>query len=110
MAYQDEAAQLRRRMAAMSDLIVSLPHRTESGNPALAVRTRTKTTYPTVPSAYYSCFPLAVTGDEVEGGPATLTVAVEDLYVFNVGTVIPPVGTDLLATFVDNRWVVRYDG
>jgi hypothetical protein len=105
----DDVVQLRRRLAALTDRVASLSHRTESGNPALAVRTRAKATYPTTAKVYYSCLPVVVAGIEAEGSAAALTVATEELMVLNVGTAIPAVGTDHLATFVENRWVMRCD-
>jgi hypothetical protein len=53
-----------------------------------------------------------VDGEEVEGGAASfLTETVKgNRFAFNVGTAIPPVGTQVVVHGVGGRYVFRYDG
>jgi hypothetical protein len=74
------------------------------------VQTTTVATYPTTAAAYFACTPLDVLGTQTEGSPGSTTTCTGLIYVFNLGTAIPPNGTKLVATFVPYRWVTRYDG
>jgi hypothetical protein len=80
------------------------------GMPCLLVQTTTIKAYPTLAQSFYGCSPLTILGAEVEGGEGVITVGPSTFFALNVGSVVPPTGTNLLATFVDNRWVFRYDG
>lgn len=51
-----------------------------------------------------------VTGVETAGSAGILTAAGYNFVAMNLGSVVPPVGTAVLVTFVDMRWVFRYDG
>ena len=74
------------------------------------MQTTTISTYPTTAGAYYACTPLFVSGTQTEGTAGSTSTATGTMLVLNVGSAIPPSGTKIVATFVDHRWVVRYDG
>ncbi len=80
------------------------------GGPTLLVRTKTLTAYPTAASRFFACEPASILGAEVEGGAASLEPATGTLLAFNLGVAVPPPGTYLLVTFLQNRWVFRHDG
>lgn len=80
------------------------------GWPSLLALTTTLSAYPTTAQSYYACQPLTLLGAEVEGGPGAVTLGSATLFVLNLGSTIPSSGTQILATFVGNRWVFRYDG
>jgi hypothetical protein len=75
------------------------------------IQTTTVTTYPTTAAAFYAYNPGEVNGTEAEGGAATYVVDTSTiLYALNLGTMIPPNGTYVLAHHVGGRTVFRYDG
>lgn len=81
------------------------------GRIALFVVVTTKvTTYPTVAQSFYAAFPVTIGGTEGEGSAFTKTPDTTPIYVANIGTAIPPVGTYLVANPVDGRAVVAYYG
>ena len=46
---------------------------------------------------------------QIEGGTGSLSTQVGRFFALNLGSSIPPTGTNLLVTFVGNRWAFRYD-
>ena len=72
--------------------------------------TTTIKSYPTSAQRFYGCVPQTLLGVEVEGGPGSFTQEPSTFFALNLGTSIPPPGTNVLATFVESRWVFRYDG
>jgi hypothetical protein len=109
-AQEDEAKRLRIRDAALIDGLSQAGRDPTLGMPSLVAQTKTFSSYPTAAQVFYACSPLTVLGTEVEGGPAILTTGSSTFFSLNLGSAIPPVGTNVLATFVDNRWIFRYDG
>ncbi len=109
-AQQDDAKRLRTRDANLGVELSQAGRDPSLGMPCLLVRSTTIKAYPTVAQGFYACSPLTVLGREVEGGEGTVTAGPSTFLALNVGSAIPPAGTNLLATFVDNRWVFRYDG
>ena len=79
------------------------------GSPSLLAVTTTLYAYPTTAQCYYACVPLTLLGDEVEGGAGVITSGSATFFALNIGTSTPPAGTQVLVTFVGNRWVFRYD-
>jgi hypothetical protein len=79
------------------------------GSPSLLAVTTTLNAYPTTAQCYYACVPLTLLGNEVEGGPGVVTPGGETFFALNIGSTVPPSGTQVLTTFVGNRWVFRYD-
>lgn len=82
------------------------------GRDTLLARTTTIASYPTAAATFYALLPLVLTGAEVEGGPGTVTpaIAAAAFLAWNLGSAVPPSGTQVVATFVGNRWAFRYDG
>ena len=107
---QDQARVLRIRDEALIDLFSQGGREPSSGMPCLVARTKRLTTYPTSAGKFFACSPVIVLGPEVEGGAGSLTVGTATFFALNLGSVAPPQGTNVLATFVDNRWVFRYEG
>lgn len=82
----------------------------EEGSAAILVQTRAETNYPMTPGAFYACSPVSIDGPETEGAAAAfLTDASRLLFVYNLGTGIPPVGSKLVAHSCGGRWVARFD-
>jgi len=78
---------------------------------AILAQTRVAVSYPTGATAFYACSPLQVDGPEIEGAAATFTQdSSRIIYAFNLGTQVPPVGTQIIAHACGGRWVFRYDG
>ena len=80
------------------------------GAPSLVAQTEIINNYPSAPRQFYACTVQTVLGNEVEGGAGTLSPNPSTFYALNLGTAVPPVGTTILATFVESRWVFRFDG
>ncbi len=77
----------------------------------MLVTTTTVTSYPLTAGAFFASNPTEIDGSEVEAGPASYTAdATQVIFIFNVGTQIPPSGTRVIAHAVGGRWVFRYDG
>ncbi len=86
------------------------PGQASRGAPTMVGRTKTVGTYPTAAGKFYACSPVGVTGAETEGASGTTTPDTSaTIYAFNLGSAIPASGTDVLLTFVNSRWVFRWD-
>jgi hypothetical protein len=109
-AQRDDAKRLRVRDATLGDRFSQSGRDPSLGMPCLLVRTTTIKTYPTSAQSFYACSPLTILGSEVEGGAGSITPGTSTFFALNLGSAVPPVGTNVLATFVENRWVLRYDG
>jgi hypothetical protein len=79
------------------------------GSPSILARTTTLTVYPSRAQSYFACQPLSLLGVEVEGGAGAVTPQSDPFFALNVGSTSPPVGAQVLTTFVGNRWVFRFD-
>jgi hypothetical protein len=102
---------LRARHDDLADLVDRIVPFSSDGSAALLVQTTTVTSYPTTAGAFYASNPIEIDGNEVEGSAASYTADVTQLvYVLNVGTQVPPVGTRVVVHAVGGRWVFRYDG
>lgn len=106
----DEAKRLRARDEALADSLSRRDPAPTFGTPSLVAQTRAIGAYPTSAQRFFACTPRTVLGREVEGGAGTLTSSTSTFLALNLGTAIPPAGTDVLITFVDSRWVFRFDG
>lgn len=106
----DEAKRLRIRDDLLLDGLSRRDRTPSFGSPSLIAQTKTIQTYPTTAPSFYACVPQTVLGKEVEGGAGTMTPNPATFFALNLGSAIPPVGTNILATFVESRWVFRYDG
>ena len=109
-AQQDEVRRLRIRDAALVDGLGRRDRDQTFGMPCLLAQTKKISSYPTVAQSFYACAPSSLLGPEVEGGAGTVTPGPSTFFALNLGSVVPPIGTNILATFVDNRWVFRFDG
>lgn len=82
----------------------------EEGSAAILVQTRAEASYPTVAGAFYACSPVSIDGPETEGAAATFQADLSRrIFVYNLGTAIPPVGAKLVAHSCGGRWLVRFD-
>jgi hypothetical protein len=106
----DDAIRLRILDAVLTDSLSQIERDPSLGMPCLVAQTKKLTSYPTSSQQFFACSPLSVMGLEVEGGIGTLTVGNSTFFALNLGSAVPPIGTSVVATFVDNRWVFRYDG
>ncbi len=109
MSNRDEAKRLRVRDAAIAGDLSAAPYLADPGTPCLVAQTTRVSTYPTSAQSFFACSPVAVLGAETEGAPAVLTALSPIFFALNLGSAIPPQGTDVIASFVGNRWVFRYD-
>jgi hypothetical protein len=106
---RDEVKRLRVRDDAIADELSAAPYLADPGTPCLVAQTTKIGTYPIAARSFFACTPVAVLGAEVEGGAATLTALTPVFFALNLGVALPPQGTDVIASFVGNRWVFRYD-
>lgn len=106
----DEAKRLRGHDTALLDGLSRRDRAPAFGSPSLVAQTTTIKTYPTSAQRFYACVPQTVLGAEVEGGPGILSPSSSTFFALNLGTAIPPTGTNILATFIESRWVFRFDG
>ena len=107
---RDEAKRLRIGESTLVDGFSQSGRDPSLGMPCLAAQTTTIARYPTSSQSFYACSPLTILGPEVEGGSGTTTPGTSKFLALNLGSAVPPVGANLLVTYVDNRWVFRYDG
>lgn len=105
----DDARRLFSREVALADDVKRRDSDPPLGSPSLLAVTTALGTYPTTPQCYYACHPVLLLGPEVEGGPGAVSSASASFFALNLGSTVPPLGTQVLATFVGNRWVFRYD-
>ena len=80
------------------------------GAPSLVARTKALHAYPAVAGVFYACEPLTVLGPEVEGSSGVVSPSGATFLAFNLGASVPPQSSAVLVTFVNHRWVFRYDG
>ena len=104
-----EARRLRERDEAFQDDLSRRDQVPAFGSPSLVAQTKAIAAYPTTAQRFYACVPQTVLGPEVEGGPA-LAATPATFFALNLGSAVPPLGTTVVATFVDSRWVFRFDG
>jgi hypothetical protein len=101
----------RERQKALSGVIDRVVPFATDGSAALLLTTTTMATYPTTAESFFATNPTEIDGSEVEGGAASYTPdTTQFVYALNVGTMVPPVGTRVVASAVGGRWVFRYDG
>jgi hypothetical protein len=105
-----EAMRLRARGAALKEEADRLLSDQAWASPTLLARTTSLGSYPATAACYYACNPVSVLGTEVVGGSGMLAIEPGTFFALNLGSTVPPTGTDILVTFVGNRWAFRYDG
>lgn len=79
---------------------------------ALLCQTTTKTTYPTTAGVFYAVLEVEASGTELEGATPSFTAdaTANIFYASNLGTAIPPSGTNFICRYVGGKWAFRYDG
>jgi hypothetical protein len=105
----DEVKRLVARDAASSDEINRRDLNPAFGSPSILASTTTLSVYPTSAQSYFACTPLTLLGTENEGSSGVTTPGYAPFFALNIGSTIPPSGTQVLTTFVGSRWVFRYD-
>jgi hypothetical protein len=99
----------RLRHEDLQGIVDRLPDHGSEGALALYVQITSGNNYPTLPQSYFFANPILVTGDESEGSAGTLTLdPTQTFLVFNLGPLIPTIGTQMLAHRVGGRWCIGY--
>jgi hypothetical protein len=109
MHADDELRQLRRRREDEA-LARRSPRAPDPGNPTVLARTTVVSAYPTSPQSVYAVQAVATGGAEGEGLPVMLTPGGASFFAANLGSAVPPQGSDVLCTLIGSRWTFRYDG
>jgi hypothetical protein len=100
----------RRRQDLARKVAQQQPAASSAGN-YLIVRTFAKAAYPTAAKAVYACRVVDVSFAEQEGVSVVVTPRTEtELFVGNVGTKVPPNGTEHRAYQHNGRWIMEYNG
>lgn len=106
---QDEARKLRERMGDLQERFDQLPTDTDAPASNRVFVTALKTTYPTSAGVYYCLQPQRISGAQTEGGVPTIgNAGTNKTFGLNIGTSIPPLGTQVIACEIDGRWVFNY--
>ncbi len=101
----------RLRHQNLSDLVDRLDVSGAEGSLAQLLTTVEISAYPTNAGAFYAGNPTYLGGTETEGGIASYSPDPSQvIYAYNLGTKVPPQGTQVVAHAVGGRWVFRYDG
>ena len=79
-------------------------------NGFLAQTTTGTKDYPTTPLANYPIVPLALSGKQEEGESVSTSTDGDMMVATNVGSKVPPAGTQIWAHFCTGKLVFRYDG
>lgn len=103
---------LRDRTQAAREAIDSAASGDEArGSGALIGITTTVISYPTTAAVMFAIIPQDVNGSEQEGAAASYVPRSDSVtYALNLGTQVPPVGTEIICHAVGGRWCFRYDG
>lgn len=67
-----------------------------------------ETLLPTSPGHFFATHPVVITGNEVEGGPATVTPSADVMYVDVIGPGVPGIGDLLIAKSQSWRWTASF--
>jgi hypothetical protein len=110
MNQADEATRLRVRQSGLLAASESKGSGLASGGACLVARTTTLNNYPATATSFFACNPITVLGAEVESGAGIKTASSSAFLALNLGSAIPPAGTEIIATLAGGRWVFRYDG
>lgn len=107
MSLDDDARIMRERLA---DLEAELARLAESPDQSAAIlgQTYTRVTYPTAAQRFYDLYLVEIGGTEVEGATPTLSATSLPFQALNLGTVIPPSGTNVICVQARGYWVFRY--
>jgi hypothetical protein len=103
-----ESELIRIRMDETSNARIDRPS-TESGGSAFVGKTKSDgNPYPTSANAFFPVESQGVLGTESAGSPGVLSGNGDTIYVFNIGSTKPPIGTTVLCEPVGNRTVMNY--
>ena len=105
---QDEIRRLRLESLSLGEDIGAIDRNQTVAPDRLLITTTTKNTYPTTANAFYFCTAQAITGTPTEGGTATINALSFNLYAYNLGTTIPPVGTQRVAHLTCGTYCFTY--
>lgn len=105
----DDPRTIRSRLSELAGNLDRLDFPAPSSAHPIVVRTVTVATYPTTAGRFYGCQVVTVGGVEAEGNSGSFTLITGVFYVLNLGSAIPPVGTNLIAEPIDGRWTTRFD-
>lgn len=108
--YWDDARRLRIGGADLLDNLTRHDRDPSFATPCLVAQTKVQSSYPSVAQNFFACAPLTILGLEVEGGTGVIMPGSATFLALNLGSAVPPAGTNIVATFVDSRWVFRFDG
>jgi hypothetical protein len=109
MLDSDDATRLSIRESALASSVKRAVVDPFVGSPSLLARTTTIQSYPTSVQSFFACLPVTLLGTEVEGNPGVVYPGTSTFFALNIGSSIPPSGTQVVASFVGSRWVFRYD-
>ena len=109
MLNSDDAQRLFTREVALTDDVSRSNSDPSLGLSSLLASTTMLNKYPTTAGSFYACQPLTLLGTEVEGGTGAVSSTSSTFFALNLGSTVPPSGTQIIATRVDSRWVFRYD-
>ena len=105
----DELKRLQTRETAINDDIDRRDLNPAFGSPSILASTTTLSVYPTSAQRFFACIPLTLLGTEQEGASGVTTPGYGPFFALNLGSTIPPSGTQVLTTFIGSRWVFRHD-
>jgi len=81
-----------------------------TGSLSLVAVTTVVSAYPTGVGQFFACTPQGVLGTETEGTAGVISPLAGVVYALLLGSAVPPLGTKVVLTKPDHRWVFRYDG
>lgn len=110
MSGEWEFQRIERDLASVSEQISNLEVLVPLGSPSAVARTKTLASYPTSASSYFACEPLTILGAETEGSNGVVLGSGVTILALNLGSSVPPLATAVIISYVNHRWVFRYDG
>lgn len=99
------------RSRAMQEDQDRIPPPNVGGSRSLLCVTTTVATYPTAANAFYMCISQGIDGTEAEGATATFNQDTGTPFpACNVGSQIPPEGTEVIVHFVGGKASFEWNG
>jgi hypothetical protein len=97
-----------RQLEALADLDL-LPDDQVDGAAGMLLVTTTCSSYPTAAGSVYCCNPVWIDADDTEGATPTFSAAADTIYALNVGSEVPPAGSNVIAVAVGGRVVFAWN-